>query len=104
MSLNAEHANALQSKDEVRQCDNCERWLLDRTRPDWPWNHTVDESGYVIFCYESAVKKGLTAFEACDDSHPAVGACVLPKNHKGSSHKTKDGVKYGKSQQKTHAD
>jgi predicted nucleic acid-binding Zn-ribbon protein len=32
MSLNAEHANALQSKDEVRQCDNCERILyMDET-------------------------------------------------------------------------
>lgn len=27
MSLNAEHANALRSKDEVRQCDNCMRLL-----------------------------------------------------------------------------
>lgn len=27
MSLNAEHANALRSRDEVRQCDNCQRIL-----------------------------------------------------------------------------
>jgi hypothetical protein len=27
MSLNAEHANALRSRDEVRQCDNCRRIL-----------------------------------------------------------------------------
>jgi predicted nucleic acid-binding Zn-ribbon protein len=27
MSLNAEHANALRSRDEIRQCDNCQRIL-----------------------------------------------------------------------------
>ncbi|MBN1556437.1 MAG: hypothetical protein JXA11_16980 [Phycisphaerae bacterium] len=27
MSLNAEHANALRTRDEVRQCDNCQRIL-----------------------------------------------------------------------------
>jgi len=27
MSLNAEHANALRSKDQIRQCDNCQRIL-----------------------------------------------------------------------------
>jgi predicted nucleic acid-binding Zn-ribbon protein len=27
MSLNAEHANALSSRDEIRQCDNCKRIL-----------------------------------------------------------------------------
>lgn len=27
MNLNAEHANALQTRDEVRQCDNCQRIL-----------------------------------------------------------------------------
>ena len=27
MSLNAEHANALRTRDEIRQCDNCQRLL-----------------------------------------------------------------------------
>jgi len=27
MSLNAEHANALRTKDAIRQCDNCQRIL-----------------------------------------------------------------------------
>ena len=27
MSLNAEHANALSSRDEIRNCDNCGRIL-----------------------------------------------------------------------------
>jgi len=28
MTLNAEHANALRSRDEIRQCDNCQRILF----------------------------------------------------------------------------
>lgn len=33
MSLNAEHANALRTRDEIRQCDNCQRLLyMDKSK------------------------------------------------------------------------
>ena len=33
MSLNAEHANALRTRDEIRNCDNCGRILYLETKP-----------------------------------------------------------------------
>lgn len=33
MGLNAEHANALQTRDEIRQCDNCSRILYIKDTP-----------------------------------------------------------------------
>jgi len=33
MSLNAEHANVLRTRDEIRTCDNCKRILYMEAQP-----------------------------------------------------------------------